>query len=103
MYESLIQDLAQPTILCATPQMKLFDQKTGDWHVYRIDEESGIFVASFRPSELGGEGLFIEAEDGWSVRITPEEEQYRLRLFTPGSRLVDDSCVFDADQDFNPI
>lgn len=94
MFKAITEDLTKPLSIYDQNGIVVFDQHTGEWHVYRIENGGGIYVAAFRPSELSADDYRFEAEDGWSVSLTRERGGYRMRVFDPRGRLVDDGLVF---------
>ncbi len=94
LFEYFQQELTAPRSLYQDDDLNIFDQRNGEWHVYRYAGGQGLFVAAFRPAELDNTPQTYTAEDGWAVRLVPEEDTYRLELYSSEGELINDAFRF---------
>ncbi len=90
-------DLTAPREIFDNPSFVVFDQRDGEWHVYRYADGQGVFVAGFRPDALPPEDQLFAADDGWAVVLHYQEDgRYHLALRDPNGAVSDVRYTFRA-------
>jgi len=91
IYQWVADDLLTPIRIYGDDHVSVFDQRNGEFHVYRIEADQGIFVLSFRMDDLADEIVILDGDADWSVQATPTDDSIEFQVLDPSGDPFDES------------